>query len=176
MDKNVWLSSMRSVFEYKFSHFNQVYVRSCLKKTSAVRRVVSCGHFADKEVLQMRTSAFFGTKTSDFSKFMVCPNGQGGKGGGMISFLRFCVDVFYGRPLMCCYCLCMLATNDRDWSRTSKFSHLWASICHLLPPYLRTVNQFVLIKGSIWPCSHLFLATNEWKYQTLQDHKHILPI
>jgi len=28
-------------------------------------------------VLQMRTSAFFGKKTSDFSKFMVYPYGQG---------------------------------------------------------------------------------------------------
>jgi len=37
---------------------------------------------ADKEggVLQMRTSAFFGVKISDFSKFMVCPyaKGEGG--------------------------------------------------------------------------------------------------
>jgi len=39
----------------------------------------------------MRTSAIFGAKTSDFSKFMVCPHGQEGlsqcgyfadKGGG----------------------------------------------------------------------------------------------
>jgi len=39
---------------------------------------------------------------------MVCPHGQGGlsqcghfadKGGG-INFLRFCADVFYGRPLI----------------------------------------------------------------------------
>jgi len=38
---------------------------------------------ADKEegVLQMQTSALFGTKTSDFSKFMVCPHRQEGKGG-----------------------------------------------------------------------------------------------
>jgi len=28
----------------------------------------------------MRMSALFGAKNSDFSKFMVCPHGQGGKG------------------------------------------------------------------------------------------------
>jgi len=31
------------------------------------------------------TSAFFGGKTLDFSKFMVCPHGQGGKG---VDFVR----------------------------------------------------------------------------------------
>jgi len=33
--------------------------------------VVQCGHFVDKGVLQMRMSALFGAKTSDFLKFMV---------------------------------------------------------------------------------------------------------
>jgi len=57
----------------------------------------------------MRTSALFGAKTSDFSKFMVCLHGQGGDGvdqvltfcgqGGGVNFLQFCADVFYGRPL-----------------------------------------------------------------------------
>jgi len=28
----------------------------------------------------MRTSALFDAKTFDFSKFMVCPHGQGGRG------------------------------------------------------------------------------------------------
>jgi len=45
--------------------------------------------------------------TSDFSKYMVCLHGQGGlsqcghfvdKRKG-VNFLRFCADVFYGRPL-----------------------------------------------------------------------------
>jgi len=32
---------------------------------------------------------------------MVCPHGQGvGQGEKGVNFLRFCVDVFYGRPLM----------------------------------------------------------------------------
>jgi len=35
---------------------------------------VQCG----QGVLQMRTSAFLMQKTSDFSKFMMCPHGQGG--------------------------------------------------------------------------------------------------
>jgi len=32
-------------------------------------------------ILQMRTSALFFKKTPNFSKFIVCPHGQGGKGG-----------------------------------------------------------------------------------------------
>jgi len=36
--------------------------------------------FCEQEgiVIQMRTSALLVTKTSDFSKFLVCPHGQGG--------------------------------------------------------------------------------------------------
>jgi len=59
-------------------------------------------------VLQMRTSALFWAKTSDFSKFIVCPHGQRGRevepvrtffgqGGREINFLRFCENVLYGR-------------------------------------------------------------------------------
>jgi len=47
---------------------------------------------------------FLEQKTLDFSKFLVCPHGQGGfsqcgqgKRGG--NFSRFCANVFYGRPL-----------------------------------------------------------------------------
>jgi len=51
----------------------------------------------------MRMSALFKVKISDFSKFVVCPHGQGGKGliqeGREGQFLRFFTDVFYGRPL-----------------------------------------------------------------------------
>jgi len=58
----------------------------------------------------MRTSTLFGAKTSDFSKYIVCPHEQGGRGlsqcghfvgkeeGG--NFSRFCADVFYGRSLI----------------------------------------------------------------------------
>jgi len=45
---------------------------------------------------------FLVQKTSDFSKFMVCPNGQGGLsqcGQGRINFSQFYADVLYGRPL-----------------------------------------------------------------------------
>jgi len=57
----------------------------------------------------MRTSALFDAKTSDFSKFVICPYGQGGlsqcehfadKGGEGISISRFSADVFDRRPLM----------------------------------------------------------------------------
>jgi len=41
---------------------------------SGERGFVQCG----QGVLQMRTSILFGAKTSDFSKFMVCPHGQWG--------------------------------------------------------------------------------------------------
>jgi len=46
----------------------------------------------------MRMSALFGAKTSDFSKFLICPHGQG-KG---VNFSRFCANVFYGRSLTIC--------------------------------------------------------------------------
>jgi len=54
--------------------------------------------------LQMRTSAFFGAKTLDFSKFIVCPHGQEGselgrsRGKGSI-FRDFFANVFYGQSL-----------------------------------------------------------------------------
>jgi len=57
-------------------------------------------------VFQMRTSAFLVQKTSDFSKCMVCPHGQGGlrqckhfsdKGDGRFNFSRFSAGVLYGR-------------------------------------------------------------------------------
>jgi len=33
--------------------------------------------YGTRVALQMRTSALFGAKTSEFSKFMMCPRGQG---------------------------------------------------------------------------------------------------
>jgi len=48
-------------------------------------------------------------KLLNFLKLMVCSHGQGGGSwasadicvqGGGINFSRFCVDVFYGRPLI----------------------------------------------------------------------------
>jgi len=53
----------------------------------------------------MWTSALFGAKNSDFSKFMVCPHGQGGlsqcgrfadKGGRESNFRDFLRTAFYG--------------------------------------------------------------------------------
>jgi len=49
---------------------------------------------------------FLMQKTSDFSKFMVCPYGQGGRGSASadkrerVKFSRFCADFLYGRPLI----------------------------------------------------------------------------
>jgi len=82
----------------------------------AVRGVGQCGHFSDKGgrgILQMRTSTLFSKKTSDFSKFIVSPYGQGGwrlhyfvqktldftdilRTRGGVNFSRFCTDVLYG--------------------------------------------------------------------------------
>jgi len=53
-------------------------------------------------VLQMQMSAPFGVKNWNFSKFTVCPHGQGvepvrsfcGQWGGVNNFSRFCADVF----------------------------------------------------------------------------------
>jgi len=72
-------------------------------------------------------------KTSDFSKFMVCPHGQGeGEGGlsqcvhfsdkeGGVNFSRFCADVFYGRPLMHVY---IFGIQRLLISEMHKFNHL----------------------------------------------------
>jgi len=73
------------------------------------------GH-GGSEVLQMRTSAIYGAKTSNFWKFMVCPNGKGGKGLSQwdifwtreVNFSRFCVDVLNGRERH------QLANNNYD--------------------------------------------------------------
>jgi len=55
----------------------------------------------------MDVRSFWCKKTSDLSKFMVCPHEQGGlkqcghfadKREG-VNFSRFCADVFYRRPL-----------------------------------------------------------------------------
>jgi len=40
--------------------------------------VSSADIFSDMGLLQMQKSELFGAKTSDFSKFMVCPHGQVG--------------------------------------------------------------------------------------------------
>jgi len=64
----------------------------------AVRGVVQCGHFADNGCPHLLVQ-----KTPDFSKFMVCPHGEGGRGlrqCGDFTFSRFCADVLYGRPLI----------------------------------------------------------------------------
>jgi len=73
---------------------------------------VQCGHFAnngkrgssDADVL-----TFGRKKTSDLLKFMVCPHGQGRRGGwdsanilrtrGRVNFSWFCADALYGQPL-----------------------------------------------------------------------------
>jgi len=61
--------------------------------------------FQTRGILQTRTSALFcAQKTWGFSKFMVCPHGQGRvepvrTRGEEINFSRFFADVFYGRPL-----------------------------------------------------------------------------
>jgi len=49
-------------------------------KASAVKGGPVWTFFRTKGGLQKRTSALFGAKTSDFSKFMMCPHGQGGEG------------------------------------------------------------------------------------------------
>jgi len=73
--------------------------------------VVQCGHFSDKggggsSDVDVRT---FWCKSSDFSKFMVCPREQRGRGLNQcghfankaegVNYSRFCADVFYGLPL-----------------------------------------------------------------------------
>jgi len=70
-----------------------------LKDVRSHGEFVQYGHFAHKGVLQMRTSALFGGKTSNFWKFMVCPHRLGGlsqcgQGGRRVNFSRFCAASF----------------------------------------------------------------------------------
>jgi len=67
--------------------------------------LVQCRHFVSKGFRCGRPH-FLVQKTSDFSKFMLCPHGQGrdsasadvadNRGGGQF-FLRFCTNVFHRR-------------------------------------------------------------------------------
>jgi len=63
----------------------------------------------ERGVLQIRTSALFAQKPSNFSKFMVCPHGQGrrgvcpvrtfcGQGGGGSIFCDFVPTSFMDGP------------------------------------------------------------------------------
>jgi len=66
-------------------------------------RFVQCGHLADKGVLQKQMPTLFGAKSSDFSKFMVCPHGQGGmsqceQGGGGQFFGILCGRLLWTIP------------------------------------------------------------------------------
>jgi len=70
---------------------------------------VQCGHFSDKGILQMRTSALFGAKYFGYFEIygmsartrenevepvrIFCDQVKG------VNLLRFCADAFYGRPL-----------------------------------------------------------------------------
>jgi len=64
-----------------------------------VRRFCGQGEF-----FKCGRSHFLERNTTDFSKFMVCPHGQGGRGlsqcghfagkGGEVNFSRFCADVY----------------------------------------------------------------------------------
>jgi len=46
-----------------------------VKDVFSQRVLASAGILRSRGILQMRTSAIFGAKTSDFSKFMVYPHG-----------------------------------------------------------------------------------------------------
>jgi len=84
--------------------------RGCPLKTSTDRRVVQCGHFADKEeggFFRCRRPHFLMQTTLNFSKFTVVRMDKEGEGepvrnfsdkGKEVKFSRFCADVFYGRP------------------------------------------------------------------------------
>jgi len=85
----------------------------------------------------MWTSALFGEKTSNFSKFMVCPHGQGelrqceffeqrGREGESI-FLRFYADDLYGQPLTKIFSMyCVLFNNQTFYPSRKDFKKLCA--------------------------------------------------
>jgi len=58
----------------------------------------------------MQTSAISGAKTSDFSKFMVCPRGQGAKG---LSLCGYFAAKGRGGQFFAILCGCLLWTAVR---------------------------------------------------------------
>jgi len=61
------------------------------KRRDAVRGMagfVQCGYFSDKEVSSDADVRNFWRKKTNFSKFMVCPHGQGGRGVNFCDFVR----------------------------------------------------------------------------------------
>jgi len=77
-----------------------------IKDVRSQGEFVQCGHFSDKgSFFKCERPHFLVQKSSNFSKFMVCPHGQrelsqcghfSDKGGERVNFSRFCADVFYG--------------------------------------------------------------------------------
>jgi len=100
---------------------------------------VQCGHFSDKGVLQIRTSALFGAKNFGYFEFMVFPHGQGGEGvwgtadkGEGVIFSQFCADVFYRRPLSNYNSLILFDSNNDTlmvWKSVS-FWHPGSKLFH----------------------------------------------
>jgi len=89
-------------------YFLYLNKRSSIKdvRSQEERGLTSAGIFRtrDEGFFRCGHPHFFAQKTSDFSKFMVCQNGQGGKGllsqckhfvdkGEGVNFSRFCADV-----------------------------------------------------------------------------------
>jgi len=78
----------------------KLVIRGWPWRTSAVREgreFVQCSHFADKGGSSDAVVHTCCCKNSRSSKFIVCPHGQGCRGG--VIFLRFCADVLYRWPL-----------------------------------------------------------------------------
>jgi len=72
--------SLRNLLTYELEKRKKSGTVHKRHSQSGKRSIVQCKPFSDKgegEVLQMRTSALLGAKNPDFSKFMVCPHGQG---------------------------------------------------------------------------------------------------
>jgi len=113
-------------------------------------------------ILQMWTSGLFGATTSDFSKFLVCPYRQGGevvepertRGSGS-TFLRFCADVLYERPLFCVLYFAFACIDFFDCTSFG-FSRLMALVTFILHrrlPHTYKHTELILITQCL-PCNH----------------------
>jgi len=87
---------------------NSAFLLGAVHKRCVHSKGGLCGYLRTRGVVQMRSSTLFGAKNFEFSKFIVCPHGQRGRGRASadifrtreVNFSRFCVNVFYGHPLI----------------------------------------------------------------------------
>jgi len=109
--QGTYIITLLTIEKWNFPYFYNITLGAIhTRSPQSERGVVQCGHFAYKEggwFFRYGRPHFFGRKTSNFSKFMMCPHGQRelshcghfSDNGGGVHFSRFYADAFYGRPI-----------------------------------------------------------------------------